>query len=92
MLPQDRRSRRRGSLLSLVGRNLTAYRVAMAFDAGTIMLVTALIIVFAAIVYPKKGGSRLGLSEAEVGQTANDFSKETLVCADVPVQSAERMS
>lgn len=70
---------------SLVGRNLTAYRVTMAFDAGTIMLVIALIIALAAIVYPRKDGSRLALTEAGAGKTIADISEETSVRADVLV-------
>lgn len=39
---------------SLAGRDLTAYRVVMAFDAATIMLVLALIVVLATIVLHRK--------------------------------------
>jgi hypothetical protein len=39
---------------SLLGRDLTAYRITSALNAGTVMLVLALIVVLVAIVFSHK--------------------------------------
>lgn len=52
---------------SLLGRDLTAYRVTRALDAGAVMLVLALIVVLAAIVLPRKGSPTAASNDREHG-------------------------
>jgi EmrB/QacA subfamily drug resistance transporter len=50
---------------TLFGRDLTAYRITQAFDAGTVMLVMSLIVVLFTIVLPAKTTPRLKTSDSE---------------------------
>ncbi|UHD44098.1 MFS transporter [Aureimonas altamirensis] len=61
----------------LLGRDLTAYRITAALDAGTIMLALALIVVLAAIVFTPKQKP----APASVRSRAETAATKTSVCA-----------
>lgn len=65
----------------LLGRDLTAHRITSALDAGTIMLVLALIVVLVAIVFARKKEPAPPSSQAEPETITAGMSNKAPACA-----------